>query len=121
MFNIFLPKMLEMQVGGGEDGQDAGPKPLEETMWDVVILTIAGCPGAIVSSALSTNYLSFVSRLLTCKLPAWSFHDRIFLWPTVVSCWQHIRHSVVLCSFHLCGELLFCEAKYDGIQPDFDS
>ena len=46
MFNVFLPKMLEMRTGGRTD--DA-PKSLEETMWDVVIFTIGGCPGALVS------------------------------------------------------------------------
>lgn len=45
MFNVFLPKMLEMQTGGEVGGQ---PKSLKQTMWDVVIFTIAGCPGAIV-------------------------------------------------------------------------
>ena len=30
------------------DRPDDRPKTLEETMWDVVIFTIAGCPGALV-------------------------------------------------------------------------
>lgn len=47
MFNVFLPKMLEMNTGGRTDDD---PKTLEETMWDVVIFTIAGCPGALVRS-----------------------------------------------------------------------
>lgn len=44
MFNVYLPKMLEMNTGV----VGAIPKTLEETMWEVVIFTIAGCPGAIV-------------------------------------------------------------------------
>lgn len=45
MFNVFLPKLLETRPTGG--GVTA-PKTLEETLWDVVIFTIGGCPGAIV-------------------------------------------------------------------------
>lgn len=45
MFNVFLPKMLEMNTGGRED-----EKTLEETMWDVVIFTIGGCPGALIGA-----------------------------------------------------------------------
>jgi hypothetical protein len=39
MFNVFLPKLLETNSA----------KTLEESLWDVVIFTIGGCPGAIVS------------------------------------------------------------------------
>ena len=53
MFNVFLPKMLEMRSSTGEGSSDAvtdgEPRSLERTMWDVVIFTIGGCPGAIVS------------------------------------------------------------------------
>jgi hypothetical protein len=45
MFNVFLPKMLETRGGG-----DAlKPKSLEDSLWDVMIFTVGGCPGAIVS------------------------------------------------------------------------
>ncbi|KAL5524378.1 hypothetical protein ACEPAF_9518 [Sanghuangporus sanghuang] len=47
MFNVFLPKMLEMNTGGRTD---ESPKSLEETMWDVVIFTIGGCPGALIGA-----------------------------------------------------------------------
>ena len=62
MFNVFLPKLLEMgEVGTGmDDDISAGAvevaavmtaerKSLEESLWDVVIFTLGGCPGAIVS------------------------------------------------------------------------
>lgn len=49
MFNVFLPKLLE--TGSGADGPLV-PKTLEESLWDVVIFTIGGCPGAIVSFSL---------------------------------------------------------------------
>ena len=45
MFNVFLTKMVENDSGCRPDDR---PKTLEETMWDVVIFTIAGCPGALV-------------------------------------------------------------------------
>ena len=47
MFNVFLPKMLEMHPGGAVPGETE-EKSLEGTMWDIVIFTIGGCPGAIV-------------------------------------------------------------------------
>lgn len=42
MFNVFLPKLLETRVGPGE------PQTLEESLWDVTIFTLGGCPGALV-------------------------------------------------------------------------
>ena len=45
MFNVFLPKMLEMR-----GTNDTEPKTLEQTMGDVVIFTIGGCPGAILGA-----------------------------------------------------------------------
>jgi len=60
MFNVFLPKLLESGSGSGtsvstnpetgQDGQSPGGKSLEASLWDVVIFTIGGCPGAIVSA-----------------------------------------------------------------------
>lgn len=49
MFNVYLPKMLEMSTAVS----DPQPKTLEATMWEVVIFTLAGCPGAIVSESPS--------------------------------------------------------------------
>ena len=43
MFNVYLPKLLEARNSVG-----AEPKSLEGTLWDVVIFTIGGCPGAVV-------------------------------------------------------------------------
>jgi len=44
MFNVFLPKLLEMGSSGEEH-----VKTLEENLWDVMIFTVGGTPGAIVS------------------------------------------------------------------------
>ena len=42
MFNVFLPKLLETRSSSGV------PQTLEESLWDVMIFTLGGCPGAIV-------------------------------------------------------------------------
>lgn len=44
MFNVYLPKLLETR----SNMHTGAPKTLEETMWDIVIFTLGGCPGAIV-------------------------------------------------------------------------
>lgn len=51
MFNVYLPKLLEMRSHA-----DVIPKTLEQTMWEVVIFTLGGCPGAIVSITLDNIY-----------------------------------------------------------------
>ena len=48
MFNVFLPKMLEMSSDNVSTNEH---KSLEDTMWDVVIFTIGGCPGALVGTS----------------------------------------------------------------------
>lgn len=48
MFNVFLPKLLETRPTVGITSV-APAKTLEDSLWDVVIFTIGGCPGAIVS------------------------------------------------------------------------
>jgi hypothetical protein len=54
MFNVYLPKLLEM---GSSDGEQR-PKTLEENLWDVMIFTIGGTPGAIVRFLLLlTQYI----------------------------------------------------------------
>lgn len=44
VFNVYLPKLLETR----SSLHTGPPKTLEETMWDVVIFTLGGCPGAFV-------------------------------------------------------------------------
>lgn len=38
MFNVFLPKLLE----------SSGTKSIEQGLWDVLVYTLGGCPGALV-------------------------------------------------------------------------
>ncbi|KAJ7845404.1 major facilitator superfamily domain-containing protein [Mycena olivaceomarginata] len=42
MFNVFLPKLLE----------SSGTKSIEEGLWDVLVYTLGGCPGALVGAKL---------------------------------------------------------------------
>ncbi|KAJ7043097.1 MFS general substrate transporter [Mycena alexandri] len=42
MFNVFLPKLLE----------STGTKSIEDSLWDVLIFTIGGCPGALLGAKL---------------------------------------------------------------------
>lgn len=51
MFNVYLPKLLETRSGLGP--QDSiSPKSLTDSLWDVVIYAVGGCPGAIVGAYL---------------------------------------------------------------------
>ncbi|KIJ97555.1 hypothetical protein K443DRAFT_241093 [Laccaria amethystina LaAM-08-1] len=55
MFNVYLPKLLETgYVSGSTEGLSSVPptKTLEQSLWDVVIFTIGGCPGAILGAWL---------------------------------------------------------------------
>ncbi|KAF8158011.1 major facilitator superfamily domain-containing protein [Crassisporium funariophilum] len=51
MFNVFLPKILESR-----SNTDV-PQTLEQSLWDVVIFTIGGCPGAILGAYLIESRL----------------------------------------------------------------
>ncbi|KJA23266.1 hypothetical protein HYPSUDRAFT_137939 [Hypholoma sublateritium FD-334 SS-4] len=46
MFNVFLPKLLETRMGPGKS------QTLEESLWDVAIFTLGGCPGALAMWAI---------------------------------------------------------------------
>ncbi|KAF6754913.1 MFS general substrate transporter [Ephemerocybe angulata] len=54
MFNVFLPKLLET---GTADVDKVTPKTLEASLWDVVIFTVGGCPGAILGAWLIESNL----------------------------------------------------------------
>ncbi|KAF9643245.1 MFS general substrate transporter [Thelephora ganbajun] len=60
VFNVFLPKLLEMRLGGvtpqpsqrSTAGIQSVESSLEDSLWDVVIYSIGGCPGAILGAYL---------------------------------------------------------------------
>jgi len=49
MFNVYLPKLLETRHAVSIAAESSS---LQRILWDVVIFTIGGCPGAVVSFAL---------------------------------------------------------------------
>ncbi|KAI0070035.1 MFS general substrate transporter [Panus rudis PR-1116 ss-1] len=50
MFNVYLPKLLETRTGMETGADNGNPKSLTDSLWDVVIYSIGGCPGAIVGA-----------------------------------------------------------------------
>lgn len=57
MFNVYLPKLLETRQGNVSRQTPSTPSAqatdtLERTLWDVVIFTIGGCPGAVLGAWL---------------------------------------------------------------------
>ncbi|KAH6885123.1 hypothetical protein BKA70DRAFT_129607 [Coprinopsis sp. MPI-PUGE-AT-0042] len=56
MFNAFLPKLLETRTTLEPELSSASPKRLEDSLWDVVIFTIGGCPGAILGAYLIKSH-----------------------------------------------------------------
>ncbi|KAI0064112.1 MFS general substrate transporter [Artomyces pyxidatus] len=52
MFNVYLPKLLEAR-----SATQIERKTLEGTLWDVVIFTIGGCPGAVLGAWLIESRL----------------------------------------------------------------
>lgn len=68
MFNVFFPKLLE--IGPGKDGavEMTAAKTLEENLWDVMIFTIGGTPGAIVCSSILVILVYLIDLPLTNSL-----------------------------------------------------
>ncbi|KAI0647946.1 MFS general substrate transporter [Trametes meyenii] len=55
MFNVYLPKLLETRSPSSDPG--GAPKSLEDSLWDVVIYSLGGCPGAILGAWLIESRL----------------------------------------------------------------
>jgi hypothetical protein len=51
MFNVYLPKLLE--TGSSDENST---KSLEDSLWDFLIFSLGGCPGAIVCRSISLFY-----------------------------------------------------------------
>lgn len=72
MFNVFLPKLLETR--SESEDPSAAPKGLADSLWDVVIYALGGCPGAIVRiypSALSGPLQSLVTDRAAMNTNSW--------------------------------------------------
>lgn len=53
MFNVFLPTFLEYRSGENSASESSGePSSLSGPLWEVVIFTLGGCPGALVGAYL---------------------------------------------------------------------
>ena len=113
MFNVFLPKLLEMTEAGRDDDSSAGAveaaavmtaerKSLEESLWDVVIFTLGGCPGAIVSRFPCHLCQSFI---LFEKNEARGVFHRVAAGPQMVIGRQHVYHGVLL--YRVCAGAVF--------------
>lgn len=109
MFNVYLPKLLESRLGHAETG---GRK---RALWDVVIFTLGGCPGAIVSII---PFIEHFLRILTrrqymlslppclrplCSSPVWRvvptarcLYDRYATWSQTLSGVGHVPHRSIL-------------------------
>ncbi|KAH9851820.1 MFS general substrate transporter [Lenzites betulinus] len=89
MFNVYLPKLLETRSHSGEVG--GAPKSLEDSLWDVVIYSLGGCPGAILGAWLIDSRLG-----RRWSLAGSTFVTAFFCWVFVVV--QHpwaVRASTV--------------------------
>ena len=56
MFNVFLPTFLEYRSkASSADLSSPGddPNSLSGPLWEVVIFTLGGCPGALVSISIN--------------------------------------------------------------------
>jgi len=49
MFNVFLPKLLETRKGKDN------PQTLQQSLWEVLLFTLGGCPGSFVCSSCSPD------------------------------------------------------------------
>ncbi|KAN0074636.1 Major facilitator superfamily domain containing protein [Tylopilus felleus] len=52
MFNVYYPKLLETGPRG-----NSTPKSLQDNLWDVVIFTLGGCPGALLGAYMVESSL----------------------------------------------------------------
>ncbi|KAG8942014.1 hypothetical protein FRC03_003731 [Tulasnella sp. 419] len=50
MFNVYLPKLLESRLGDVVTGESSGMEGRKRAMWDVVVFTLGGCPGALLGA-----------------------------------------------------------------------
>lgn len=59
MFNVYLPKLLEKRLGATGEGSR------KEALWDIVVFTLGGCPGALVRNppGYRTNVFTHSYRL----------------------------------------------------------
>lgn len=92
LFNVFLPKLLE-----NRSSFDV-PQTLEQSLWDVMISTIGGCPGAVVRIAFvfvfaRDNIYSFLS----ISHVDWCLPNKIEAGSKMVISRKHVYYYFFLC------------------------
>lgn len=96
MFNVYLPKLLETRLGSMDPDNIAVNKStpsslLVDSLWNVVIYSIGGCPGALVSPFEAID----IQPLIVSE--ARRISGRIITGPAVVAGREHFCHCVLLC------------------------
>ncbi|EMD31441.1 major facilitator superfamily protein mfs4 [Gelatoporia subvermispora B] len=76
MFNVYLPKLLETRSGAAD--ADGAPRSLTDSLWDVVIYALGGCPGALLGAYLIESRLG----------RRWSLAGSTFV--TAFFCWVFV-------------------------------
>ncbi|EED77951.1 predicted protein [Postia placenta Mad-698-R] len=89
MFNVYLPKLFEGR--GASDITATTQNSLEDSLWDVVIYAVGGCPGAILGAYLIESPLGRRWSLAGSTF-ATAFFCVIFVW--VEQSWA-VRASTV--------------------------
>ena len=111
MFNVYLPKLLE-----GRGGDDGAAKSLEDNLWDVVIYTVGGCPGAIVSCC----QLPIFPLLRYVSGADWCLASRLATGPSVVASREHTPHCSLLSLLRVGTTPMGCEGEYSWDKPERD-
>ena len=95
MFNVFLPKLLETRSTSDV------PQTLEQSLWDVVIFTVGGCPGALVCFLFCFVLFSpvYVFNLHFAYID-WRLPNRVEDGSKMVISWKHVHYSFFLCDIH---------------------
>jgi hypothetical protein len=91
MFNVFLPKLLE-----SSSSFDV-PRTLEQSLWDVVILTIGGCPGAIVRFFCFFFFARDECTPFSISHIDWCLPNRIEVGSKMVISGKHVYYCFFLC------------------------
>ena len=91
MFNVFLPKLLE-----NKSSSDV-PLTLEQSLWDVMIFTIGGCPGAIVRFFLFCFSSETHIPLFQFWNLDWCLSNRIEAGSKMVISRKHVYYCFFLC------------------------
>ena len=113
MFNVYLPKLLE-----GRGGDDGATKTLQENLWDVVIYTVGGCPGAIVRRLLCLVNVSLTTdaSLRVDRSVSGRFTTR----PSVVVSREHTPHCSLLSLLRVGTTSMGCEGEYSWDKSERD-